>query len=141
MTFDSLSTILTIENLYSWQHVTWNLRVKLDRIRNSCDVYHWSSNMQQYAAFLFRNVLVPLWSLKIHKRLTQRVTLLLAGWRIYLKFFHLDCKAIFIIEESQNLTCIAATPFFSLEIQHWSLFGHWNFIKGYQQRVTQLATR
>ena len=51
--------------------------------------------------FLFRNSTVAsFWSLKIHTRLTQRVTQFMAGWKICLKFFHLDCNAIFIIEES-----------------------------------------
>ena len=41
VTFETLITILTIENLNSWQSfVTWQLRVTLDSIRNSCDVLY-----------------------------------------------------------------------------------------------------
>ena len=84
----------------------------------------------QQRCFRFRNsILVSFWSLKIHTRLTQRVTQFTAEWKICLEFFHLDCNVIFIIEESWNLTFIATTPFFSLEIQQWSLFRNWKFIK------------
>ena len=41
MTFETLITTLTIENLNSWQSdIIWQLIVTLDRIRNSCDVLH-----------------------------------------------------------------------------------------------------
>ena len=38
--FETLITILVIDIMNPWQYfVTWHLRVKLDSIRNSCDVF------------------------------------------------------------------------------------------------------
>ena len=60
----------------------------------------------------------------------------MAGWKICLKFSHLDCNAIFIIEESWNLTCMATTPFFSSTlVSFWSLKIHIRLT----QRLTQLT--
>ena len=39
VTIETLITILTIENLNSWKSFTWQSRVTLDSIRNSCDVF------------------------------------------------------------------------------------------------------
>ena len=92
------------------------------------------------AAFLFRNVLVPFWSLKIHKRLTQRVTLLLAGWRIYLKFFHLKMQChihIWAVFKSNMYSKAVFLIRNATLVSFWSLKIH----KMLTQHVTQLMTR
>ena len=58
VTFETLVTILTIENLDSWQSLfTWQLIVTLDSIRNSCDVFFfiWSGR-------IFERLPITVWS-------------------------------------------------------------------------------
>ena len=50
------------------------------------------------AVFLFRNsTLVSFWSLKIHKRLTQCVTQLTLGWKVYLELKQVNSESLLSI--------------------------------------------
>ena len=63
VTFETLMTILTIENLNSWQSLfnIWQLIVTLDSIRNSCDIL---SQITSHKSSFPRNSPFPLmcWS-------------------------------------------------------------------------------